>query len=113
MRTIPHFHPSAISAQIDKWSDFQLDRDQLADAIDKHGHDALKILVAVFAETDDFDTTGDHVAVISGKGGSKRAGFSPTECHGPYAKNRLAVVATEDEVGVMLDHALAHLRLRA
>jgi hypothetical protein len=34
-------------------------------------------------------------------------------CDGPYAKNRLAVVAREDEPEVMLTHALAHLRLRS
>jgi hypothetical protein len=87
---------------------------------------------AVFVETDDFETTGDHVALISGRRGSKKAGFPPNEraalpplyrgmrvethrdrCNGPYAKDRLAVVAREDEQEVMLNHALAHLRLRA
>jgi hypothetical protein len=33
-------------------------------------------------------------------------------CNGPYAKNRLGVVANAEEPQVMLDHALAHLRLR-
>jgi hypothetical protein len=87
---------------------------------------------AVFVEADDFASTGDHVAVISGRGGSKKGGFAPHEdhalpsiysgmrvevhrhrCNGPYARNRLAVVAREDEPEVMLNHALAHLRLRA
>jgi hypothetical protein len=87
---------------------------------------------AVFVETDDFESTGDHIAVISGKGGSKKKGFAPHEraalpavydrlrvevhrdrCNGPYAKNRLAVVAKAEEPTVMLDHALHHLRLRA
>lgn len=86
---------------------------------------------AVFLETDDFTTTGDRVALIAGKSGKPRQLFEPGEepqlpsvyagmriavhrdvCTGPYAKNRLGVLARDDEVQVMLDHALAHLRLR-
>ena len=87
---------------------------------------------AVFVETDDHNVTGDHIAVISGKDGYKKRGYAPSErhalpdaydgmrvevhrdrCNGPYAKNRLGVVATSEEAEVMLEHALAHLRLRA
>ena len=33
-------------------------------------------------------------------------------CNGPYAKNRLGVLAGANDVEVMLDHALAQMRLR-
>ncbi len=87
---------------------------------------------ANFIETDNFDATRERIAHIAGKGGNRMAGFSPGEEHllapsyrgakivvqrdrmvGPYAKNRLGVVATGDDVDAMLDHALAHLRLRS
>lgn len=87
---------------------------------------------ANFIETDDLKTTGERIAHISGKGGHRMAGFVPGEEHllpavysgmkielqrdrlrGPYAKNRLGVVATAQDRDTMLDHALAHLRLRS
>ena len=87
---------------------------------------------AVFVETDDFSITGDHVAPIAGKGGEGKKLFEPSErdllpavydgmrvevhrdrCSGPNAKNRLTVVAREDEFEVMLNHALAHRHVRS
>ena len=87
--------------------------------------------LANFIEVDDFEETGDRAALISGKDGAAKKGFAPNERHllqavydgmrvevqnerivGPNSRNRLVVVAREDEVNVMLDHALAHLRLR-
>jgi hypothetical protein len=87
---------------------------------------------ANFIETDNFETTGERIAHISGKGGNRMAGFLPEEEHllppvyrsmkievqrdrmqGAYAKNRLGVVATSEDTDPMLDHALAHLRLRS
>jgi hypothetical protein len=86
---------------------------------------------AVFVDTDDFAATGERIALISGKDGQPKKLFEPndapllppvysgmrtavhrTVCSGPYAKNRLGVLATDDEPEVMLNHALAHLRLR-
>jgi hypothetical protein len=88
--------------------------------------------LANFIEVDDFEKTGDRAALISGKDGAAKKGFAPNERHllpgvyngmrvevqndrivGPNSRNRLAVVAREDEVVVMLDHALTHLRLRS
>ena len=85
---------------------------------------------ANFVETDNFATTGERIAHIRGKNGNRMAGYAPDEDHllpavysnmrievqrdrlnGPYAKERLGVVATSDDVDVMLDHALTHLRL--
>lgn len=87
---------------------------------------------ANFIETDDFESTGERIAHIGGKGGNRMAGFLPGEedllppvyagmkvelqrdrLRGPYAKNRLGVVATSQDTETMLDHALAHLRLRS
>ena len=87
---------------------------------------------ANFIETDDFATTGARIALISGKGGGKKALYSPGEedqlpevykgmrvevqrdrINGPQAKNRLGVVATDAEVEDMLNHTLAHVRLRS
>lgn len=87
---------------------------------------------AVFVDCDNYDATGERIALISGKDGRKRALFVPGEehllppiyrtmrvevhrdrCNGPYAKNRLGVIATDQDVEVMLNHGLAHLRLRA
>jgi hypothetical protein len=87
---------------------------------------------ANFIETDDFPTTGDRIALISGKGGGKKALYSPDEedqlpgvykgmriqvqrdrINGPQAKNRLAVVASDADVEDMLNHGLAHVRLRS
>jgi hypothetical protein len=89
---------------------------------------------ANFIDTDDFETTGERIAVISGRDGGKKAMFAPGDehllppvyrdmrievqrdrCNGPYAKNRLGVVATDGDgdLDVMLNHALAHLRLRS
>lgn len=87
--------------------------------------------LAVFVEVDDFETTGERAALISGKDGAAKKGFAPNERHllppayvgmrievqrdrivGPYSRNRLVVVARADEIDTMLNHALAHLRLR-
>src|SRR4051812_15084703 len=87
---------------------------------------------AVFLDTDDYATTGEGIALISGKDGRKKALFTPGEehllppvyrgmrvevhrdrCSGPYAKNRLGVVATDQDTEIMLEHGLAHLRLRS
>lgn len=87
---------------------------------------------ANFIETDDFATTGARIALISGKGGGKKALYSPGEedqlpevykgmrtevqrdrINGPQAKKRLGVVATDAEVEDMLNHALSHVRLRS
>ena len=86
---------------------------------------------AVFVDTDRFAETRDRVALISGKDGGPKKLFEPDDlqdlpvvydgmrivvhrdvCSGPYAKNRLGVLANENENDVMLNHALAHLRLR-
>lgn len=88
--------------------------------------------LANFLETDDFAATGDRAAIISGKDGRPRLGFSPGEegllpevyrhmrievhrdrLEGRGAKNRLIVVASEQETDVMLEHGLAHLVLRS
>ena len=88
--------------------------------------------LANFIEVDDFAKTRDRAALISGKGGGAKKGFSPNERQllpkvydgmrvevqrdrivGPYSRNRLVVVAREDETKIMLDHGLAHLRLRS
>jgi hypothetical protein len=85
---------------------------------------------ANFVETDDYATSGERIAHIRGKNGNRMAGYAPTEKHllpavyanmrievqrdrmnGRYAKERLGVVATSDDIEVMLDHALTHLRL--
>jgi hypothetical protein len=87
---------------------------------------------AVFVDCDDYATTGEGIALISGKDGRKRGLYAPGEehllpptyralrvevhrdrCNGPYAKNRLGVIASDEDVEVMLNHGLAHLRLRA
>jgi hypothetical protein len=87
---------------------------------------------ANFVETDDFATSGERIALISGKGGRKKGLYSPGEedqlpeiyegmrlevqrdrINGPQAKNRLGVVATDTEIEDMLNHALAHVRLRS
>ena len=89
-------------------------------------------LLASFTEADDFETTGERVAIIRGRGGAPKAGFAPNErdmlpslypdervaihrdrCNGPQAKNRLAVVATSQDVELMLEHGLRQWRLRA
>lgn len=86
---------------------------------------------ANFIETDDFETTGERIALIRGKGGNRQAGFEPgdedllSETYrgvriavqrdrivGPYAKKRLGVIATDDDTVVMLEHALVHRQLR-
>lgn len=88
--------------------------------------------LANFIETNDFTTTHDRAALISGKDSGAKKGFSPTEREllpelynsmrievqrdrivGPYSRNRLVVVAREDETNIILNHALAHLRLRS
>jgi hypothetical protein len=87
--------------------------------------------LANFVEVDDFGTTRERAALISGKDGAAKKGFSPGDEHllppayqsmrievqrdrlvGANSRNRLVVVATDDDVTTMLDHALAHLHLR-
>ncbi len=87
--------------------------------------------LANFVEVDDFETTRERAALISGKEGAAKKGFAPGEENllppvykgmrtevqrarlvGPNSRNRLVVVATAGEDQVMLDHALAHLHLR-
>jgi hypothetical protein len=87
--------------------------------------------LANFIEADDFHASGERVALVSGKNGSRKGGYAPTERHllpdvydhmrlavqrdriaGDMARNRLAVVAGDSDVQTMLDHGLAHLRLR-
>jgi hypothetical protein len=87
---------------------------------------------ANFIEADDFEETGERIAIITGKGGSKKQQYEPEDrdllppiyddmrievqrdrCNGPQGRNRLGVVATDEETDVMLDHALNHLRLRS
>ena len=88
--------------------------------------------LANFIEVDDFGKTDDRAALISGKDGAAKKGFAPNERHllpqaydgmrielqnerivGPNSRNRLVVIAREDELDTMLDHALAHLRVRS
>ncbi|HTA34508.1 MAG TPA: hypothetical protein VK721_13905 [Solirubrobacteraceae bacterium] len=88
--------------------------------------------LANFLETDDFEATGERGALISGKDGARKKGFAPGEdsllppvyesmrvevhrdhFNGPKARNRLAVIATDQDTDAMLDHALAHLHLRS
>jgi hypothetical protein len=87
--------------------------------------------LANFVEVDDFDLTHERASLISGKDGAAKKGFAPDERHllptihegmqvevqrdriiGPYSRNRLVVIAGDDNVDVMLNHARAHLRLR-
>jgi hypothetical protein len=87
--------------------------------------------LVIFTEADDAPTTGDLLAIIKGKGATKRQMFAPGDEHlmpddydgmrielfrdriaGPRALNRLAVVATRGDTTTMLDHALIQLRLR-
>ena len=88
-------------------------------------------LRAVFVECDDFATTTDVCALVYGKNGRRKGLFAPSDvgelpdlyrkarvevqrdrCQGPYAKNRLVVVANNTETELMLDHALFNQRLR-
>lgn len=86
--------------------------------------------ITVFNEADNYATTGDLVAVIKGKGPSRRAMYAvgdelpeqysalPVDAFqnrisGPHAPNRLAVVAANGDREVMLDHALIQWRLRS
>jgi hypothetical protein len=88
--------------------------------------------LANFVEVDDFETTRERAALISGKDGAPKKGYAPGEEHllpaiyqgmrieiqrdrlvGPNARNRLVVIATDGDVTTMLDHALGHLRLRS
>ena len=88
-------------------------------------------LRAVFVECDDFGQSNERAAVIYGLGGNGRRAFAPAQrdqlpamyatrrvevqrdrCRGPYAKNRLALIARTDEVNLMLDHAHRQAQLR-
>jgi len=86
---------------------------------------------AVFVECDDFEQTGDRIALIYGKDGKSKGLYGPAEldqlppeyaalrigihrdhCSGRYAKNRLGLLARDGEPDAMLAHAMVNLRLR-
>jgi hypothetical protein len=86
--------------------------------------------IVVFTESDDYEQTGDLVAVIKGKGAGGRSMFNPSDdlpagyerlrvelfrdrISGPQAYNRLAVIAEGGDRQAMLDHGLMQLRLRS
>lgn len=85
--------------------------------------------LAVFNEADDFDSTHELLALIRGKGVSKRAFYAPGDrlptayedfkidtfsdrVSGPRSYTRLAVVATEEDHQTMLDFARTQNKLR-
>jgi hypothetical protein len=86
--------------------------------------------LTVFFEADDFDTTGERLSMIRGKGGgNSRKGYAPGEELPPAYKgfkidvlgdrikgkwNVQAVVVTDDEAGrkAMLDHTALQAKLR-
>lgn len=85
--------------------------------------------IVVFNEADDFETTGDLVAIIKGKGAGGRSMFAPGDelpagyerlsidvfrdrISGPQAFNRLAVIAEGGDRQAMCEHAFLQLRLR-
>ena len=86
---------------------------------------------AVFVECDNFSQSGDRIALIYGKDGKSKGLYAPSEidqlppeyaalrigihrdhCSGRYAKNRLGLLARDDETAAMLAHAMVNLRLR-
>lgn len=88
-------------------------------------------LRAVFVDCDDFEQSSERAAVIYGLAGDGRKAFPPDRrdelpamyqsalvevqrdrCQGPYAKNRLALIASADQVDLMLDHSLRQAKLR-
>jgi hypothetical protein len=83
--------------------------------------------VTTFVEADDFESSGELVSVIRGKGASGRQMFAPGDALPDGYENlrverfadriaghydRLAVVAHEDDAETMLDHAEAQIRTR-
>jgi hypothetical protein len=87
--------------------------------------------LANFLETDAFEANGLRAALISGMSPTRKANYSPEDAgslpsvyermnvavqrdviDGPNSRNRLAVLASGDDVDDMLDHALVQLRVR-
>ena len=85
--------------------------------------------IVVFTEADDYEASGDLVAIIKGKGDGGRSMFAPGDdlplgyqnldidvfrnrINGPQAFNRLAVVAHGGDQQAMCTHALLQLGLR-
>jgi hypothetical protein len=85
--------------------------------------------IVVFNEADDYDESGDLVAIIKGKGDGGRSMFSPGDdlpagyerleidvfrdrITGPQAYNRLAVIARGGDRQAMCTHAALQLGLR-
>jgi hypothetical protein len=86
--------------------------------------------IVVFNEADDYETSGDLVAIIKGKGAGGRSMFGPGDVlppgyerlpvevfreriNGPQAFNRLAVIAQGGDRQTMCVHAALQLRLRS
>lgn len=86
--------------------------------------------IVVFTEADDFEETGDLVAIIKGKGEGGRSMFAPGDdlppgyedleiavfrdrINGPQAFNRLVVVARGGSPNAMCTHAFLQLGLRS
>jgi hypothetical protein len=86
--------------------------------------------IVVFNEADDFDTSGDLVAIIKGKGPGGRSMFASGDelpagyerldidvfrnrINGPQAFNRLAVIAEAGDRAAMCTHAALQLALRS
>jgi hypothetical protein len=85
--------------------------------------------IVVFNEADDYEESGDLVAIIKGKGDGGRSMFSPGDdlpagyerleidvfrnrINGPQAYNRLAVIARGGDRQAMCAHAALQLGLR-
>lgn len=119
----------AIGAPSERYEFYGRDRGWLSVWEVVNGRPARQL--ANFIEVDDFAESHDRAALISGKDGGAKKGFSPHERDllppsydgmrvevqrdrivGPYSRKRLAVVARDEETDIMLNHALAHLRLR-
>jgi hypothetical protein len=120
----------AIGAPSERYEFYGRDRGWLSVWEVVNGRPARQL--ANFIEVDDFAKTHDRAALISGKDGGAKKGFAPNERQllpklyssmrvevqrdrivAPYSRNRLVVVARDGEMNIMLDHALAHLRLRS
>ena len=85
--------------------------------------------IVVFTEADDFETTGDLLAIIKGKGDGGRSMYGPGDelppgyerlqveifrdrITGPQAFNKLAVVAKGGDPQAMCTHAALQIALR-
>jgi len=92
-----------------------------------HVRNGSKQPVVEFLETDDAESTNEFIAVIRGKGSTKREMYGPGDVLPPeYGHLRIedyrsrvaggwrrsGVVAREDDVDTMLDHALNQARVR-